>query len=74
MEARKGRVREDPPLFVVVVGDFDALYGRKLAATVLARLMLTVQLVPEVVSHPVQPLKRESTSGVAVRVTTVPML
>ena len=36
--------------------------------------MVTVHVVPETVSHPVQPLKTEGGSGVAVRVTTVPRL
>jgi hypothetical protein len=49
-------------------------YGRKLATTVLTLLMVTVQVAPEAVSHPVQPLKMERVSGVAVRVTTVFML
>jgi len=34
--------------------------------------MPTVQVVPETESQPVQPLKMESRSGLAVRVTTVP--
>jgi hypothetical protein len=41
------------------VTDFDAL-------------MVTVQVVPEAVSQPLQPSKMESKSGVALRVTTVP--
>jgi hypothetical protein len=45
-----------------------------LAVTALALLMVTVHVVPETVSHPVQPLKMERKSGVAVRVTTVPRL
>jgi hypothetical protein len=43
-----------------------------LAVTELAELMVTVQVVPETASQPLQPLKRESRSGVAVRVTSVP--
>jgi len=34
--------------------------------------MVTVQVVPETASQPLQPLKRESKSGVALSVTTVP--
>jgi hypothetical protein len=40
--------------------------------TDLAELMVTLQVVPEAESHPLQPLKRERKLGVAVRVTTVP--
>jgi hypothetical protein len=38
----------------------------------LAVFMVTVQVVPEAESQPLQPLKRERRPGVAVRVTTVP--
>jgi hypothetical protein len=34
--------------------------------------MFTLQVVPEDVSQPLQPLKTESRLGLAVRVTTVP--
>jgi hypothetical protein len=51
-----------------------ARYGRKCATTDFALLMVTVQLVPLTVSHPVQPPNKERRSGVAMRVTTVPML
>jgi hypothetical protein len=34
--------------------------------------MVTVQVVPETASHPLQPVKMEPVAGVAVRVTTVP--
>jgi hypothetical protein len=34
--------------------------------------MVTVQVVPETASQPVQPLKTERREGEAVRVTTVP--
>ena len=37
-------------------------------------LMVAVQVVPETVSHPLQPTKLVPTSGVAVRLTTVPAL
>jgi hypothetical protein len=40
--------------------------------TVLADLMVRVQVVPEVESQPSHPLKTERSAGVAVRVTTVP--
>jgi hypothetical protein len=49
----------------------SSLYGRKLATTFLALLMVTVQVIPEAESHPVQPLKTARVSGVAVRVTTL---
>ena len=42
--------------------------------TDLAALMVTVQVVPETVSHPLQPAKTERKFGVAVRVTVAPML
>jgi hypothetical protein len=45
-----------------------------LAVTVLAAFMVTVQVVPFVASQPFQPVKRERRLGLAVRVTTVPML
>ena len=44
------------------------------ATTVFASVMVTVHVMPETVSHPVQPLKTEGKSGVAVRVTMVPRL
>ena len=37
-----------------------------------AEIMVTVQVAPDIVSHPLQPVKTESKWGVAVRVTTVP--
>jgi hypothetical protein len=43
-----------------------------LAVTDLAALIVTVQVLPEVESHPFQPLKVERRAGDAVRVTTVP--
>ena len=42
--------------------------------TDLAASMVTVQLVPEAVSHPLQPVKVEPAVGVAVRVTVVPLV
>ena len=44
----------------------------KVAVTDLAARMVTVQVVPETVSHPLQPVKTEPKEGAAVRVTTVP--
>ena len=38
-----------------------------------AAFMVTVQVVPEAVSQPLQPVKREPKAGVAVRVTIVPL-
>jgi hypothetical protein len=45
-----------------------------LAVTVRALSIVTVHLLPETESQPVQPKKVMSKSGVAVRVTTVPLL
>ena len=44
----------------------------KVAVTDLAAFMVTVQVAPETVSQPLQPLKLDPVPGVAVRVTTVP--
>ena len=41
--------------------------------TVLALPMVTVHVLPETASHPLQPRKIESKSGVAMSVTTVPL-
>ena len=46
----------------------------KLAVTDRAALMVTVQVAPETVSQPLQPVKVDPPAGVAVRVTTVPLL
>ena len=46
---------------------------RKSAATDFAALMLTVQDAPETESHPLHPLKKDPTAGVAVSITTVPL-
>src|SRR5207302_1723940 len=48
-------------------------YGRKLAVTDRAALMVTVQVVPEAASQPLQPVNVDPVAGVAVRVTTVPL-
>ena len=45
----------------------------KLVVTVRAAFMVTVQVVPATVSQPLQPLNMETRSGVAVKVTTVPI-
>ncbi len=45
----------------------------KSAVTDLAEIMSTVQVLPETLSHPLHPPKPESKSGVAVRVTVVPL-
>ena len=42
------------------------------AVTFLAALILTVQVAPETVSHPLQPAWEDPTAGAAVSVTTVP--
>ena len=44
---------------------------RNAALTDRAALSVTVQVVPETESHPVQPVNSEPSAGVAVRVTTV---
>ncbi len=45
----------------------------KVAVTDLAAPMVTVQVGPETVSHPLQPVWMDPAAGVAVRVTTVPL-
>jgi hypothetical protein len=45
-----------------------------LAVTCLAPLIVTVHVVPDVVSQPVQPVKSDRRFGVAVSVTTVALL
>jgi len=59
-----------PPLLPVLV-TVRVYNCVKLAFTDLAALMVTVQVVPETVSHPLQPVKMEVRAGVAVSVTTV---
>ena len=49
------------------------LCGVKVAVTDLAAFMVTVQVAPETVSHPLQLVKLDPVAGVAVRVTTVPL-
>ena len=44
----------------------------KVAVTDRSAPIVTVQVEPETVSQPLQPVNKESVSGVAVRVTTVP--
>jgi hypothetical protein len=43
------------------------------AVTDLAAFMVTVQVAPETVSHPLQLVKLDPVAGVAVRVTSVPL-
>jgi len=45
----------------------------KVAVTDLAAFMVTVQVAPETVSHPLQLVKSDPVAGVAVRVTTLPL-
>jgi hypothetical protein len=45
----------------------------KVAVTVFAMLIVTVQVVPEAVSHPLQPLKVDPLAGAAVSVTLAPL-
>jgi len=47
---------------------------RNLAVTDLAALMVTVQVLCETISQPRQWVKIEPKAGVAVRVTTVPLV
>ena len=42
--------------------------------TDLAAFMVTVQVVPEAASQPLQPVKIDPLAGVAVRVTVVPLV
>ena len=51
-----------------------AFYGKKLAVTVFAEPMVTVHILPETESHPLQLLKSDGNVGAAVRVTTDPLL
>jgi hypothetical protein len=44
------------------------------AVTVLAALMVTVHVVPETESHPLQPANVNGKAALAVRVTLVPLL
>jgi len=44
-----------------------------LAVTDLAAVMVTVQVLPETASHPLQPLKMEGRVAATVRVTVVPL-
>ena len=44
----------------------------KVTVTDFAALIVTVQLVPETVSHPLQPVKVDPLAGAAVSVTLVP--
>jgi len=46
----------------------------KVAVTDLAALIVTLQVVPETASQPLQLLNMDPPAGVAVRVTTVPVL
>ena len=46
----------------------------KSAVTDLVEFMFTVQVLPEMLSHPLHPPKPESKPGVAVRVTLVPLM
>ena len=46
---------------------------RKLAITDFAELMVTVHVVPDTESHPLQLVKLDPVAGAAVRVTTVPI-
>ena len=45
-----------------------------LAVTVLPSRIVTVQVIPDTVSQPVQPEKIDRKAGLAVRVTTAPLL
>jgi hypothetical protein len=46
----------------------------KVAVTAFAALMVTVHVVPETVSHPLQLAKVDPLAGLAVRVTAVPLV
>jgi len=43
------------------------------AVTALAAFIVAVQVTPETVSHPLQPVKMDPVAGLAVRVTGVPL-
>ena len=61
------------PLPLPVLVTVRAYNCIKLAFTHLTALIVTVQVVPETVSQPLQPVKMEPRAGVAVRVTAVPL-
>lgn len=59
------------------VPDFDTVrvnfWTANAAVTVLAALIVTLQVGPDAESHPVQPVRTEPAAAVAVSVTTVPV-
>ena len=58
----------------VLVTETGNLFRVKVAVTDLAALIVvTVQVLPETESHPIQLVKLELIAGVAVRVTAVPL-
>jgi len=62
-----------PPMMPALLTERVKRCRSKVAVTDLAALMATVQVVPETVSQPLQPMKVEPKAGVAVMVTTVPL-
>jgi hypothetical protein len=58
------------PVFVTWRGNVCLV---KVAVVDLAAFMVTVQVAPEIMSHPSQPVKSEPLAGIAVKVTTVPL-
>jgi hypothetical protein len=58
------------PVFVTLRGNVCLV---KMAVTDRAAFIVTVQVAPEIVSHPSQLVKFEPVAGVAVKVTTVPL-
>jgi hypothetical protein len=63
-----------PPPFPVFATERANTFNVKVAVTVFAVLIVTVQEVPETLSQPDQPVKSESAEGRGERVTTVPLL
>ena len=63
-----------PPMMPVLLTVRVKRCTAKVAVTDRAALMATVQVVPETASQPLQPVNVDPVAGVAVRVTTVPLL
>jgi len=62
------------PMRPVLLTDRVKLCKVNVAVTARAALMVTLQVVPETASQPLQPVKIDPLAGVAVRVTVVPLL
>src|SRR5207244_3006905 len=63
-----------PPRMPVLLTERVKRCRVKLAVTDLVPFMVTVQVVPETASQPLQPVKMEPEAGVAVRTTVLPLV